>query len=496
MESVFLCGSSNSDATENLLKASSVIELVHVATLVHDDILDNASIRRGNPTLHSLHSKHTSILLGDALFSFALEIATTFPDTTVCRIVSKATRDTCTGEIDQNLFVNDFEMSLDKYYSIIQNKTGALFSASCSIGAYLSGASSIVMDLVCDFGTSLGVNYQIYDDLVDTFGDKSSFDKTLGTDISSGKVTLPIIKLLESLSGNERNSVVSDLSQKTQNVDFLNYLGELFVKNSIHQACFDELQKQLSNSRSIASNIPEAMLSKNLSKNLFPNCLALNENNHHCFYVSNVGTDKDISKVSQPPLVVNEVNRVVGLVRDAKKGSLEAFDTLTIMFRERLYSVIYNMTLNHDDAADLTQDAFVKAFRSLSKFKEKSSFFTWIYRIGVNLTLTYLKKRKARKFFSFDYFMTEGLSSKETEKFSSKESNSVRTTLLNELHEKLNEALLRLSDKHRTIVVLYEIDGLSHREIASIMKCTEGTVRSRLHYAKLQLQSFLSEYLK
>ena len=212
--------------------------------------------------------------------------------------------------------------------------------------------------------------------------------------------------------------------------------------------------------------------------------------------MSNVGANKDISKVSQPPSVVNEVNRVVGLVRDAKEGSLEAFDTLTIMFRERLYSVIYNMTFNHDDAADLTQDAFVKAFRSLSKFKEKSSFFTWIYRIGVNLTLTYLKKRKARKFFSFDYFMTEGLSSKETEKFSSKESNSVRTTLLNELHEKLNEALLRLSDKHRTIVVLYEIDGLSHREIASIMKCTEGTVRSRLHYAKLQLQSFLSEYLK
>ena len=101
---------------------------------------------------------------------------------------------------------------------------------------------------------------------------------------------MPIIKLLESLSSNEKNSVVSDLSQKTQNVDFLNYLGELFVKNSIHQVCFDELQKQLTNSRSIASNIPEALLSKNLSnfissfdgkidslsKNLFPNFLALN----------------------------------------------------------------------------------------------------------------------------------------------------------------------------------------------------------------------------
>jgi len=286
---LFICGSSNSDATENLLKASSVLELVHVATLVHDDILDNALIRRGNPTLHSLHSRHTSILLGDALFSFALEIATTFPDTTVCRIVSKATRETCSGEINQNLSVNNFEMSPDKYYSIIQNKTGALFSASCSIGAYLGGKSSSVIDLVSDFGTSLGINYQIYDDLVDTFGNKLSFDKTLGTDLSSGKVTLPIIKLLESLSGEEKKSVISDLSLKSDNVDFLNYLGELFMKNKIHQVCFDELQIQLGNSKSILSNIPDDLLSKklsdfmstfdgkidSLSKNLFPNFLAL-----------------------------------------------------------------------------------------------------------------------------------------------------------------------------------------------------------------------------
>ena len=98
-------------------------------------------------------------------------------------------------------------MSPDKYYSIIQNKTGALFSALLLYWCIFEGASSSVMDLVCDFGTSLGLNYQIYDDLVDTFGNKSSFDKTLGTDFSSGKVTLPIIKLLESLSGKKRSSV-------------------------------------------------------------------------------------------------------------------------------------------------------------------------------------------------------------------------------------------------------------------------------------------------
>ena len=183
------------------------------------------------------------------------------------------------------------------------------------------------------------------------------------------------------------------------------------------------------------------------------------------------------------------------LVKSAKSGDLDAFDSLTVMFRERLYGVIYNMTFNHDDAADLTQETFVKAFRSLSKFKEKSSFFTWIYRIGVNLTLSHLKKKKTRRFFSFDQCFDEGISAKNSDRFSSKESNSVRTTLLNELHEKLNEALLKLSDKHRTIVVLFEIDGLSHKEIASIMKCTEGTVRSRLHYAKIQLQSHLSDYI-
>ena len=112
------------------------------------------------------------------------------------------------------------------------------------------------------------------------------------------------------------------------------------------------------------------------------------------------------------------------------------------------------------------------------------------------MTLSHLQRKKTRKFFSFEQISEEYASSKEFEKLSSSESSSVRNTLLNELHQKLNEALLKLSDKHRTIVVLFEIDGLSHREISKIMKSTEGTVRSRLHYAKLQLQSLLSDYLK
>tara|TARA_B000000441_G_C21676046_1_gene310372 strand:- start:105 stop:734 length:630 start_codon:yes stop_codon:yes gene_type:complete len=190
-----------------------------------------------------------------------------------------------------------------------------------------------------------------------------------------------------------------------------------------------------------------------------------------------------------------DIEDVFSLVQRAKSGDLSAFDSLIIRYRQRLYSVIYNMTMNADDAADLTQESFVKAFRSLAKFREKSSFYTWLYRIGVNLTLTYLKKRKIRQFFSFDQASEDGGMSKDLEAVSSTSTTSVKKALNNELHEKLNEALSKLSDKHRTIVVLFEIDGLGHKEIASIMKCTEGTVRSRLFYAKQQLQSYLSEYL-
>ena len=207
--------------------------------------------------------------------------------------------------------------------------------------------------------------------------------------------------------------------------------------------------------------------------------------------------DSTVKRASSSPnhALDTEASKLDVLVENAINGSFEAFDKIMVHYRERMYGVIYNMTLNHSDAADLTQETFVKAFRSISKFKRKSSFFTWLYRIGVNLTLTFLKRKRNRKFFSFEQFFGDSLNEGQKGELASNEINSAKSTMLNELHEKLNEALSRLSDKHRTIVILYEIDGLSHKEISQIMKCTEGTVRSRLHYAKIQLQSMLSEYL-
>ena len=288
---VYTCGAGNAEATENLLKASSVIEIVHVATLVHDDILDSANLRRNKPTLHSQFGEHTAILLGDALFSYALELATDFPDSSVCRIVSRSTRKTCTGEISQNFNRGNFKLSADDYFAIIQNKTGELFSASCMIGSYLAGGNGDLIDILGDFGNSLGLNYQIYDDLIDTFGNSFVSGKTLGTDFQSGKVTLPVIRLLESIPHSVSESFLDAFFENSANEDFKKYFGRLLIDHGIHEKCFSELEQRLERSKLIASNIPDLPLSnkllsflssfdhklEELNTNLLPNFLALHK---------------------------------------------------------------------------------------------------------------------------------------------------------------------------------------------------------------------------
>jgi RNA polymerase sigma-70 factor, ECF subfamily len=203
---------------------------------------------------------------------------------------------------------------------------------------------------------------------------------------------------------------------------------------------------------------------------------------------------KSITPSTDLSPVASLVDSDLELVSRVQEGELASFDKLVHKYRQRLFSVIYNLTSNREDTADLVQDTFIKAFRSIGRFKGKSSFFTWLYRIGVNTTLSHLKKNKARRFFSFEKLNEEVSRDNAFEALVSK-SASDQSALLKELQEKLNEALQKLSNKHRTIVVLFEIEGLSHKEIASIMKCSEGTIRSRLHYAKQQLQGFLSDFL-
>jgi len=185
----------------------------------------------------------------------------------------------------------------------------------------------------------------------------------------------------------------------------------------------------------------------------------------------------------------------VELVSRARKGDLGAYDQLVQRYQERVYATIYHMTSNHEDANDLAQEAFIKGFQALKSFKGGSSFYTWVYRIAVNKTINFLKQRKNRSQMSLNDLDFNAEHDPDLVALIS-DKTPRREAGLAELQEKLNEAMQKLSEPHRLVVTLHDVQGLSHEEIAKIMDCNIGTIRSRLFYARQQLQGFLSDYLK
>jgi RNA polymerase sigma factor (sigma-70 family) len=180
------------------------------------------------------------------------------------------------------------------------------------------------------------------------------------------------------------------------------------------------------------------------------------------------------------------------LVTRAREGDTRAFDALILKYGDKLYGLVYHMTSHKEDTHDLLQEIFARAYQSLKSFRGNSTFYTWIYQIAVNLTLNFLKKKKRRS----------GLSLNELDAAAHQdpalidtthEANPEQQTNLNELQVKLNEAMQKLSEPHRMVVTMFDIQGMSHGEIAKVLKTSEGTIRSRLHYAHLQLQSALQD---
>ena len=207
----------------------------------------------------------------------------------------------------------------------------------------------------------------------------------------------------------------------------------------------------------------------------------------------------NLSKVFTKAIITSserqqEADADLSIVKRVQAGEVAAFDQLILKYRERVFGIIYNLTSNREDASDLTQDAFIKAFQSINRFQGHCSFFTWLYRIAVNGALSHLRKNRLRTFFSLEKLHEDGTNAQILDQLTDKK-GADRGTYLKELQEKLNEALQKLSIPHRTVITLFEIDGLGHAEIAEIMGCTEGTVRSRLHYAKQFLQGEMGKYL-
>src|SRR5256712_11711940 len=183
------------------------------------------------------------------------------------------------------------------------------------------------------------------------------------------------------------------------------------------------------------------------------------------------------------------------LVARTQSGDTAAFDQLVIKYSPRLYGLVYNMTSNHEDTNDLLQDVFAKAYKAIRGFRGKSSFYTWIHSIAVNMTLNFLKKRGRRYQLSLDD-VDAGVQNDKVFLEATATSSPVREADLSELQKRLNEAMMKLSDEHRAVVTMFHIQGMPHAEISKILNVSEGTVRSRLFYANRQLQNYLDEFRK
>jgi octaprenyl-diphosphate synthase len=241
---VFLSGwQGDGTVSDAAVRAAGVVEMVHLATLVHDDIMDRAELRRNRRTATIEFGPDAAVLLGDALFAQALHIAAQFPTTEVCRVVSESTRKVCSGEIMQTLHRRETNVTLADYYRVIDLKTAELFRVSCYLGARLAGYPDAFVRSANDFGRHLGIAYQIYDDLADFVGEETRIGKTLGTDWASGKLTLPLMLLLEKLPPMEKAALQAAIRGETplEMKQSVGQMRELGIGDAVIKAIETEL---------------------------------------------------------------------------------------------------------------------------------------------------------------------------------------------------------------------------------------------------------------
>jgi octaprenyl-diphosphate synthase len=183
---------------------AAVVEMIHTATLVHDDVLDEASTRRHVATVNSRWNNETSVLLGDYLFTHAFHLAASLDSALACRLIGRATNLVCEGELAQIHERGNSNLTEEQYFQIIEGKTAELCAVSCYLGAHFTGASEAVVQAMETYGRNLGIAFQIADDLLDVCGTEKETGKTLGSDLEKQKLTLPLIRLLAQSSEEEQ----------------------------------------------------------------------------------------------------------------------------------------------------------------------------------------------------------------------------------------------------------------------------------------------------
>ena len=195
--------------TAQHLTLAAVVEMVHMATLVHDDVLDEADIRRRVPTVNRMEGNEAAVLLGDYLISHAFHLCSSLDSQEAARLIGATTNTICEGELQQVCHRGDDQLSLEQYLQIVSRKTAALTAACCRLGARFAGASTEVIDALQRYGLQVGIAFQITDDVLDIVGSEDQMGKTLGRDLEKRKLTLPVIHCLTHAAPELRRQVRS-----------------------------------------------------------------------------------------------------------------------------------------------------------------------------------------------------------------------------------------------------------------------------------------------
>ena len=251
---ICLSGAAAGKPTESHLTVAVIIEMVHLATLVHDDVIDGADTRRGRPSLAANWGNELSVLLGDCLFAQALKLAASFPTPEICRAVAAATSIVCAGEILQTRARGNFDISRNDYFKMVGMKTAELFALSCELGGFLSHAGPAMQQSLRQYGLALGTAYQLYDDCLDVLGSEVVAGKNLGADLADGKMTLPVLIVRDRANAGDQ----SQLRQWTQNWEpaLLAGLIELIVKYDAFSESRNVIQKHLEQARHALAALP------------------------------------------------------------------------------------------------------------------------------------------------------------------------------------------------------------------------------------------------
>ena len=260
-----LCGYLKGGRDINL---AACVELIHAATLMHDDVIDNGEIRRGKKTLNSVWGNQSSILIGDYLLSRCFEMMVEDENFEVLKLLSSTSVKIAQGEILQLQHKGETDMLEETYFKIISSKTAELFAAATKVGAILGNKNNKIKDALGFYGKNLGLTFQIADDTLDYNSDLNLFGKKIGNDFFEGKITLPIILLSQKANNLEKNQIKNFFSKKNRDEKNFQIILELIKKYNIVKECYKKAEHFInlaSNSLSILENSEEKKIFENLT---------------------------------------------------------------------------------------------------------------------------------------------------------------------------------------------------------------------------------------